>query len=622
MSCRTWRCLMLGISAGFGLTAAAAGVWSDAVLHIRGAVDRNSDGIWTATDYTSANAEIPDVAHAAESAPLGAKIFYAVTKHADSNVRIREESVKLSSEGRTVTRPVLYFPQPDFIDGSVNKVRVQYFKLFNGTSPITGEQWSVIFRMRPDIFMLQKKNKEGNVATSGSSWFFRFPGSGGSAEMRLGTRTKDGNKTGFLSLCTGNTTNNELATLDLTNDWIEVSMVVSNRQFRLSRGIQGRIRRWQNHTAPTGASYPTSLCPTSFMLGDCSRSAVESADYGNADAFRGSFETVGIWNRALSDAEVIEAFGGGRPGVVRLGEEGGSDKMFAGAKATGAVTLDPTDHDQRDWPASFGAGAVISVPFVVDKYRADRMQALRLVPQRGSAGGWFGVKVDGAEVGQIEAAACAADGTPAPRFLCLKSKWFAQGNHTLTLTCTSATGDVKLDVVEIVGGWQVGDGSGNDISYDSDTSWAGTTTTKPWADTYYAASANMKDNAWYLGGRATFPRHKVVYWNVPAGLASHGTFNLSYRVKNGDGASGYQPNGRNLITSVNGTTVDTRVISAKEVTVSLGLPAGTLQDGLNEIRIAIDPLAEDNIWMNPVYIKLNMTACLSDWTPGLLLFLR
>jgi hypothetical protein len=58
---------------------AKADVWSDAILRIRGAVDRNNDGLWTATDYTSANCEIPDVMRAAETAPDSAKIRYNMT---------------------------------------------------------------------------------------------------------------------------------------------------------------------------------------------------------------------------------------------------------------------------------------------------------------------------------------------------------------------------------------------------------------------------------------------------------------------------------------------------------------------------------------------------------------
>ena len=217
--------------------------------------------------------------------------------------------------------------------------------------------------------------------------------------------------------------------------------------------------------------------------------------------------------------------------------EGGSAKLFAGEKATGPVTLDPTAHDQRLWPASFGAGAVVTVPFSVDKYRAGKAQALRIVAQPGSAKGNFLVSIDGKSVGEIPVAACAANEVPSASLLALKEKYFALGDHTLTLTCDMADGDVKLDVVEIAGSWQAGDGTANDTSYDSDTGWAVDSTSKLWADTYYAASMNMKDCAYYFGGSfSALRRDKVIHWNLPKGHASRAKFRLTFRILGGNGA--------------------------------------------------------------------------------------
>ena len=606
----------------------AADVWSDALLHIRGAVDRNNDGLWTATDYTSANTEIPDVAHAAETAPTSAKISYNMTAHADSNVRIVEQDVKLTSEGRTVRRPVLYFPQPHFDNGGIPYVRCQAFKLFNGTSPITNDLWTAIFRIKPEVFMVQKLTSAGAEATTGSCWFFHCPVQGSPNEMRLGVRTKDGNKTGFLSLCTGYTTNNEMGELIVTNDWMEISLCVSGRLARISCGMPGKMRRWRSFTISSASNIlPGVLKPSCFRFGDCNRGATESAKGGNADAFRGWLDTIGIWNRALSDAEVVEAFGGGNPGIVRLGVEGGSAKLFAGEKATGPVTLNPTEHDQRLWPASFGAGAVITVPFSVDKYRAGKAQALRIVAQPGSAKGNFLVSIDGKSVGEIPVAACAVNEVPSASLLALKEKYFALGDHTLTLTCDMADGDVKLDVVEIAGSWQAGDGTANDTSYDSDTGWATDSNSKPWADTYYAASMNMKDCAYYIGGSlSALRRDKVIRWNLPKGLASRAKFRLTFRILSGDGAQKpgggkYSPLGRNILTTINGTLVSTQLFGNKTYD-AIEIPADVLHDGLNEVRLGFDTLDVGYIWCNLYYLKLDMTSCESDWRPGMVILFR
>ena len=509
-------------------------MWNDAILRIRGAVDRNNDGLWTATEYTSANCEIPDVMRAAETAPTSAKIFYRMTTHADSNVRIVNREVKLGSEGRTVARPVLYFPQPLFVDGTVNKARLQCFKLFNGgTPPITTNQWTAIFRLKPEVYTLQKS---GN----GSTWFFQFScKSGERGDMRLGVRTQNGGVSGFVNLCAGNSTNNEFTDLLLTNDcdWAEISMAVSGTVFRVSCGQPGRLRRWRNFDLMSiGASVrPTGLAiPGFFLLGDCSRGATESCDGGNADGFRGYIETVGIWDRVLSDAEVYEAFGGPSPGLFRIGEEGASQRMFAGAKASGAITLDPDTHDQRLWPASFGVGANISIPFTVDRYRAGLAYALRFLPREGSAYAKFAVSLDGTVIGYMPVHGRKAGAAAQPSFCSIRPGLLTQGSHALSLLCVSASGDVLPDAIELCGSWCVSDGTNVPVSYDSDTAY-GTAEQRSWADIYYTSTQNMKDFAYFVGSNgASVRRDKRVFWNIPNGLAERAKFKLTYKVQGGE----------------------------------------------------------------------------------------
>ena len=615
---------MIVLSAALAATclslSASDGVWKDALLRIRGAVDRNGDGLWTPTDYANPDAvEIPDPMR---RVGIAQKISYNMTRHADSDVRIVEREVRLGAEGRTVTRPVLYFPQPHFVDGGVNKARLQALKLFNGGSPLTNDQWTAVFRLKPDdVYMLQKKTSTGAPATSASCWFFRFPVGGTRGEMRLGLRTENANASGFVTLCTGNTTNNKKMDLLLTNacDWAEISISVDRRQVRLSCGQPGRLRRWTNHTilpATSDSNAPVGpIQPTSFLLGDTSRNSVESCDNGNADGFRGYVETVGIWNRVLTDAEIVEAFGGPGASVFRLGEEGASAGQFDGAQATGVVTLDPLAHDQRSWPVSYGAGARISIPFNVDASRAGLAQALRFVPREGSSAGRFAVKLDDVDLGVMRAYARRAGAAAEPSFLFVPAGRLAAGDHVLTLTVAGTAGAIRPDVLELTGSWGVGDGSGTDVSYDSDTRY-GSTAQRGWADIYYASSRNTKDFAWYMGSPATTERRdKIVYWNVPDGLAARATFKLKYKLINGSA----NISGRKIVTWINGAAVNER--AAGNVTHEFDIPSGALHDGLNEIRCGFDTLA-NGIWLNPVIFQVGMQACESDNKFGLMVLVR
>lgn len=609
---------VMAVIAGLLAVSAKADVWSDAILRIRGAVDRNNDGLWTATDYTSANCEIPDVMRAAETAPTSAKILYNMTTHADSNVRIVNREVKLGSEGRAVTRPVLYFPQPGFVDGTVNKARLQCFKLFNGgTPPITTNQWSAVFRLKPEVYTVQSS---GN----GSACFFHFPcRSGVRNEMRIKVGTKNGGASGLVSLTIGNSSNYELSSLLLTNDcdWAEISMTVSGSVIRVSCGQPGRLRRWVNvdvMSAVSSDNRPAGLLiPGSFRLGDCNRGSTESCDGGNADGFRGYIETVGIWDRVLSDAEVSEAFGGPSPAFFRIGEEGASQRMFAGAKATGTVTLDPDVNDQRLWPASFGVGAKIDIPFTVDTYRADLANVLRFVPREGSAHAKFAVSLDGVSLGLMPVYSRKVGAAATPSFRFLEHGLLTQGSHVLSLTCVSANGDVLPDVIELGASWCVGNGNLGPVSYDSDTAY-GNKDQRNWADTYYAASQNMKDFAYYVGSPySTDRRDKRVFWDIPDGLTGRAQFKLTYKIQ-GISPSGLE-SGRHLVTWVNGECVDT--VQSAGMTRPIDIPSGLLHDGLNEIRVGFDTLA-DQLWGNIVLFRVEMTACEDDKDRGDVIIIR
>ena len=539
-----------------------------------------------------------------------------MTAHADSNVRIVNREVKLGSEGRTVTRPVLYFPQPGFVDGTVNKARLQCFKLFNGeTPPITTNQWSAVFRLKPEVYTVQSS---GN----GSACLFHFPcRSGDRSEMRLRVGTKNNGVSGLVSLTIGNSSNYELSSLLLTNDcdWAEISMTVSGSVIRVSCGQPGRLRRWVNVDVMSVASTarPTGLLiPNRFRLGDCNRGATESCDGGNADGFRGYIETVGIWDRVLSDAEVSEAFGGPSPAFFRIGEEGASQRMFAGAKATGTVTLDPDVNDQRLWPASFGVGAKIDIPFTVDTYRADLANVLRFVPREGSAHAKFAVSLDGVSLGLMPVYSRKVGAAATPSFRFLEHGLLTQGSHVLSLTCVSANGDVLPDVIELGASWCVGNGNTGPVSYDSDTAY-GNTEQRSWADTYYVASQNMKDFAYFVGAYNNVRRDKRVFWNIPKGLADRSQFSLEYKVQ-GCSASALSDN-RQLIASINGTGVYTN--AAANATRKFNIPSGVLHDGLNEITLGFDTLA-NSLWGNIVLCRVEMTSCEDDKDRGAVVIIR
>ena len=590
-------------------------VWKDALLHIRGVRDYNNNGYFDANpgddNYASATVEIPDARHAAVANPQSAKIWYnaphGTEQSALSEVKIVKTDVVSAAWGNKTFKDeqVLEFPSGQYVNASgKNSVYCQRFTLFGGTKMITGDKYTYLARVRVDGYVYPE------TSANASGWLFNANGTGGSVALRFGfrTNTRGTNDAGFLNIATGNTTNNELKDLVVTNGvWAEVAYVVSNRTIRASVGLPGCIRRWKNLTVPTGSGYPTSLTPNEpLYLGGCRGGEQQ----GNADCFRGAVHMVGVWDRALSDAEVVEAFGGPNPNLLRIGEEGCSAEMFAGATATGEVTLDQTVSDQRLWPAAVGNGAVLKMPFAVGKFMAGLGQVLRLVPREGSGAGEFAVSVDGKKVAVVAVRARAAGGAKDPSFLFIKPLFLTEGNHVLTLTRTDAKSEpVKLDAIELGGSWRVGlVNTGREAEMSSDTQTGGISPARD-ADTWYPASQNFKDFVSYSGRKNTLDRQKRIVWRIPDGLAGKATYKLGFK------GLWSVDDGIQHVLSLNDVQIDKSLLTGDK-RVDCEFAPQTLADGLNELHCSYpDWVSGKGPWTAYDAFWCEITDCESDKVP-------
>ena len=603
----------LAVVAMSSVSLASDSVWKDALVHMEGASDLNQNGEFDAsTTGTRATSEFVDLRHGASTEALTSQktARYGVTTR--SKIRIVSNDVFSVTQNRTLPDvPCIHFDQTSYTDGGTFKVDLNRLQLFNSTSPITGDYYTAVFRLRPESYVNDKPTTKDS-----RMWFLSHDSNGGA--LRLGLRCTDSKfEAGMLNFCFGSVSNDSVDYGVISNGvWTEISYAVSGRTIRVSWTAPGQMRRWAERTITFSPK------PKAISLGGCRNGTMDS----NLDGFRGDIQMFGLWNRTLSDAEVVAAFNENGNSLFKIGEEGFSGEAYGGASASGTVTLDPKTIDRRDWPASFGNGAKINIPFTADQCRANRMQALRIMPRKGTAAAFFRVSIDGNDVGGIDVPACAQDAVPTARFLRLKAKVMTLGDHVLTLACETA-GAVLLDAIEVGGAWQIGDGTGTQMSYDSDTRWVPSNALLPWADTYNASSLNYKDCAWYLGGTATRARDKVIRWIAPSGLPEHATYRVRYKMKNGDGAkrsdgTKASPIGRDLLFKVNGETVYTLNVKLGSFQDSFVIPAGKLRDGLNELRFSIDPLEAYSVWMNPYDVRLEMDDCKSDWHPGLVLLFR
>lgn len=605
------------------VVTASDSVWKDALLYIRGARDYNNNGYFDANpgndNYASATVEVPDARHAAVANPQSAKIWcnatHGTAQSALSEVKIVKTDVVSAVRGNKTFKDeqVLEFPSGQYVNASgKNSVYCQRLALFGNTRQITSDKYTYLARVRVDGYVYPSES------ATASGWLFNANGTGGATALRFGfrTKTRGTDDAGFLNIALGNSTNNELPDLVVTNGvWAEVAYVVSNRTIRASVGLPGCIRRWKNMTVPESSNYPTSLTPsTTLFLGGCR----DGEQQGNADCFRGAVHMVGVWDRALSDAEVVEAFGGPNPNLLRIGEEGCSAEMFAGATATGEVTLDQMVSDQRLWPAAIGNGAVLKMPFAVGKFMAGLGQVLRLVPREGSGAGEFTVSVDGKKVAVVAVRTRVAGGVKDPSFLFIKPQFLTEGEHVLTLVRTDTRSEVvKLDAIELGGSWRVGlcDGARESVM-SSDTQTSGISPARD-ADTWYPASQNFKDFVSYSGRKNNLDRQKRIIWRIPDGLAGKATYKLGFRGlwSNDDGIQ--------HVLSLNGVQISKSFLTGNKQ-VDCTFAPQTLADGLNELHCSYpDWVSGKGPWTAYDAFWCEITDCESDKVPqGMAILVR
>ena len=133
-----------------------------------------------------------------------------------------------------------------------------------------------------------------------------------------------------------------------TNTWVDLAVVVGNGNLRVGIAVPQSLAGHGN--TPTIAFDETSMWTDRCEL-------LEDANYllfcrdgqttpktasGGADrtCFIGSVQQMAIWGRALTDQEVMEAFGMPRPAIFRTGFDNGGSNEFGGTRSGNTQTID------------------------------------------------------------------------------------------------------------------------------------------------------------------------------------------------------------------------------------------------------------------------------------------
>ena len=599
-------------------TSYGESVWKDAVLWMNGPVDLNGNGKWDGNlgypvqvkcDGTSAASELPDARHGALAYSDSQVVSLATgnqTVYDNSGFQIRTNDVHFTAWGnKTAKWPCLYLPQAS--SGNPDAPYAQRMDLFaDGGCPITGNNWSVLFRCRIENCFQYNW---------GGSWLLGIVTTdlGGPRELRIGFCqsgwTSDFTSPYYVGALIGGGAGNTAFTgipAVKTNEWMEVALTVEGQKWRMTCATTNGVRWGQTFYVPGNhGSYSTNFIPATISLGGPRAYGVRNG----SDNFRGDIQMFAMWNRTLSDREVLEAFGNGSPNTFRIGEEDCTAEMYGGAapSAGDTVTLDPFASDKRPFPTTMTKGTAFRIPFSVDVYSAGRARWLRFSPQEGSAMGRIAVAMDGNVLGSFKALPRGTGAAARPSYFYIKPENFTQGDHVLTLTRTAdGTGDVIFDVIELGGGWQVGLVDGN--PYEIGRAGSGT----PW----YLETWNFNEYDYWSARTANSDTPLRIFWNMPKGAAEK----FGMRMRYATCWVGNMPMTNSIVTYVNSIPVYTNSSvtwhTENHHIQSFDIPAerNAFKDGDNEITFEFSPcsrtdgdtdwVAYDMIGIEPLEPKL------------------
>lgn len=301
-------------------------------------------------------------------------------------------------------------------------------------------------------------------------------------------------------------------------------------------------------------------------------------------AFRGAVALFGVWNRCLSDSELVAALANGGPALFRVGVEGRTAEMCGGAETSGAVTLAEGAADLRTASAQLAPGGSLEIPFTVPARNAGLGQLLRLRLASGSAAGEASFYLDGEQLLDKGVGVQPR----AWRDVWVSGESLKAGAHTAKIVNTGAT-TLAWDVIELAGSFnhQPGRLNGTEkyVPYDSGNGkrlYFGEQEGRAISDAFAA------DGGWFdflhspmpAGVNCETVRPFRLHWTLPARMKRRYAWNLRLVLENAKAAC----TAKWRVTLNDAVVMEPRVIDEKE-TIELPLASAALNWGGDNVLL-------------------------------------
>lgn len=254
-------------------------------------------------------------------------------------------------------------------------------------------------------------------------------------------------------------------TLDV-NKWIDVAYVMKPGHFKVAVLDQsGSGVYWCSKEYPTMAF---GMGSGEFRLG-CGDSLRTGESSDNSSYFTGDIARFAVWNRELSDGEVLETFRWGSRDCVNVGIRNGSASEFAGETPSAGA-----DEATHNWRTALSQAApqlmpgegwryAFSVPPNKDtgtkKYAPSKVVQFALAAD--SASGWLDMMANGAKAGSVRARPGQTYAVVVESGLMNAVADADAANEIEIVSRTANKGKVVFDAIQVAGGWSFGYKDGN-----------------------------------------------------------------------------------------------------------------------------------------------------------------
>lgn len=417
--------LMGGVIAVASLAAmpAAGGVYDDCAWWFRGGRDADSSGTLTTGEFY-------DEIHAGD--PASAAHANAVVS---GTLTCRDEPVRRACDALSATNtvPVVNIPQ----NGSTATAYVNTSDLMNDVLDGHFDAYTLLFRVR------RERNTAANATqTFGLVGYSSYYNVGGLLRF-VGDDDTENDKH-IVYYINKTYWSQHYNTLKIPADeWVDIAVVVSGTKVRIG------VARPTASSSAKGIVFEEKTFSADVMpqkgKGTWALFA-EGAASGNF--FSGSCQQVAVWPRALSDAEVVEAFGFPRPSVWQVGlENGGSNEFSSTHVASQTIDVQKPWHDVSP-VLNAGESRTVAFPLRAEEVDAGA-QVLLIKPLSGSA--TLSVAINGQSVGSKSVQAGLAQHWFVP-----KAKLRRDTNELVISRIDSGNAPLEIDMMQMSGSWQLG----------------------------------------------------------------------------------------------------------------------------------------------------------------------